>query len=216
MFHTKLIIADRDLAAGDSRTFDRLDPVTGEVATRSAAASIADAQKAADAAAAAFPDWSNTAARPTPQAAAQGRRHPRMQDRGFRRRRGHRDRQPRPLGAFQRRPRRRHDPRGRLDDHPDHRRGHPRQPPRLDRDGDPPAGRRRPVDGAVERADHPRRPLGGDAARLRQHRRLQVVGELPAHPRPDRRMPSARRACRRAPSTSSPTRRRTPPRSSRR
>ena len=59
MFHTKLIIADRELAAGDSRTFDRLDPVTGEVATRSAAASIGDAQKAADAAAAAFPDWSN-------------------------------------------------------------------------------------------------------------------------------------------------------------
>ncbi|MEP0324351.1 aldehyde dehydrogenase [Bauldia litoralis] len=60
MFHTKLIIADRDLAAGDSRTFDRLDPVTGEVATRSAAASISDAQKAADAAAAAFPEWSQT------------------------------------------------------------------------------------------------------------------------------------------------------------
>ena len=59
MFHTKLIIADRELAAGDSRTFDRIDPVTGEVATRSAAASIADAQKAADAAAAAFADWSN-------------------------------------------------------------------------------------------------------------------------------------------------------------
>ena len=59
MFHTKLIIADRELAASDSRTFDRLDPVTGEIATRSAAASIADAQKAVDAAAAAFPDWSN-------------------------------------------------------------------------------------------------------------------------------------------------------------
>ena len=59
MFHTKLIIADRELAAGDSRTFDRIDPVTGDVATRSAAASVADAQKAADAAAAAFPEWSN-------------------------------------------------------------------------------------------------------------------------------------------------------------
>ena len=58
MFHTKLIIADRDVAAGDGRTFDRLDPMTGEVATRAAAASIGDAQKAADAAAAAFPDWS--------------------------------------------------------------------------------------------------------------------------------------------------------------
>ncbi len=61
MFHTRLIIADRDVGAGDSRTFDRLDPVTGEVATRAAAASIGDAQKAADAAAAAFPEWSKPA-----------------------------------------------------------------------------------------------------------------------------------------------------------
>jgi acyl-CoA reductase-like NAD-dependent aldehyde dehydrogenase len=60
MFHTKLIIADRDVAAGDSRTFDRLDPVTGEIATRAAAASVADARKAADSAAAAFPVWSET------------------------------------------------------------------------------------------------------------------------------------------------------------
>lgn len=61
MFQTRLIIADREVGAGDSRTFDRLDPVTGEVATRAAAASIGDAQKAADAAAAAFPEWSRTA-----------------------------------------------------------------------------------------------------------------------------------------------------------
>jgi vanillin dehydrogenase len=58
MFHTKLIIADRDVSSGDARTFDRRDPVTGEVATRAAAASTADAQRAADAAAAAFPEWS--------------------------------------------------------------------------------------------------------------------------------------------------------------
>jgi len=38
--------------------FDRLDPVTGEVATTAAAASVADAQAAADAAAAALPGWS--------------------------------------------------------------------------------------------------------------------------------------------------------------
>jgi acyl-CoA reductase-like NAD-dependent aldehyde dehydrogenase len=60
MFHTKLIIADRELAAGDARTFDRRDPVTGEVATRAAAASTADAQRAVEAAAAAFPEWSAT------------------------------------------------------------------------------------------------------------------------------------------------------------
>jgi len=58
MFHTRLIIADRELAAGDARTFDRRDPVTGEIATRAAAASTADAQRAADAAAAAFQEWS--------------------------------------------------------------------------------------------------------------------------------------------------------------
>ena len=58
MFHTKLIIADRDVAAGGDRTFDRLDPMTGDIATRAAAASVGDAQKAADAAASAFPEWS--------------------------------------------------------------------------------------------------------------------------------------------------------------
>ncbi|MCR4282990.1 MAG: aldehyde dehydrogenase family protein, partial [Bauldia sp.] len=58
MFHTKLIIADRDVAASDSRTFDRLDPMTGDIATRASAASIGDAHRAADAAAAAFPEWS--------------------------------------------------------------------------------------------------------------------------------------------------------------
>ena len=58
MFQTRLIIADREVAAGGDRTFDRLDPVTGDVATRAAAASVSDATHAADAAAAAFPEWS--------------------------------------------------------------------------------------------------------------------------------------------------------------
>ncbi len=40
------------------RTFDRLNPVTGEVATTAPAATVADAQAVADAAAAAFPIWS--------------------------------------------------------------------------------------------------------------------------------------------------------------
>ncbi|MGV8987230.1 MAG: aldehyde dehydrogenase family protein [Cypionkella sp.] len=43
-------------AAGD-RSFSQHDPVTGEVATVAAAASVADALKAVDAAAAAFPAW---------------------------------------------------------------------------------------------------------------------------------------------------------------
>ncbi|MEP7005789.1 MAG: aldehyde dehydrogenase [Sphingomonas bacterium] len=39
-------------------TFDRLNPVTGEIATTASAASLADANAACDAAAAAFPAWS--------------------------------------------------------------------------------------------------------------------------------------------------------------
>jgi acyl-CoA reductase-like NAD-dependent aldehyde dehydrogenase len=40
------------------RTFDRLNPVTGEVATTASAATVADANAAVEAAAAAFPAWS--------------------------------------------------------------------------------------------------------------------------------------------------------------
>jgi acyl-CoA reductase-like NAD-dependent aldehyde dehydrogenase len=58
MKHVSLMIGERDLAAADGHTFDRVDPFTGEVASRAAAASIADAIAAADAAAAAFPAWS--------------------------------------------------------------------------------------------------------------------------------------------------------------
>ena len=52
------MIADREVDAADARTFDRIDPMTGAVATRAAAAGVSDAIKAADAAAAAFPEWS--------------------------------------------------------------------------------------------------------------------------------------------------------------
>ena len=51
-----LIIGGAPVRAG--ATFDRVNPVTGEVATRAAAATVADARAAADAAAAAFPVWS--------------------------------------------------------------------------------------------------------------------------------------------------------------
>ncbi len=57
MKHVSLMIGERDIGAADGRTFDRLDPFTGQVASRSAAASVADAIAAADAAAAAFPAW---------------------------------------------------------------------------------------------------------------------------------------------------------------
>jgi acyl-CoA reductase-like NAD-dependent aldehyde dehydrogenase/ABC-type branched-subunit amino acid transport system ATPase component len=58
MKHVNLLIGERDAGAADGRTFERIDPFTGDVATRAAAASVADAIAAAEAAAAAFPDWS--------------------------------------------------------------------------------------------------------------------------------------------------------------
>jgi vanillin dehydrogenase len=58
MEEIKLLIAGRDAPAAKSATFDRLNPISGEVATRASAATAADAKAAADAAAAAFPKWS--------------------------------------------------------------------------------------------------------------------------------------------------------------
>lgn len=58
MKHVNLLIGERDSGSADGRTYERIDPFTGEVASRAAAASVADAIAAADAAAAAFPDWS--------------------------------------------------------------------------------------------------------------------------------------------------------------
>ena len=58
MSDVALLVSDRDLPAADGVVFERLNPITGDVATRAAAASVADAQAAAAAAAAAFPAWS--------------------------------------------------------------------------------------------------------------------------------------------------------------
>ena len=58
MKHATLMIGEREVAAADGRTFDRIDPYTGQIATRAAAASAADAIAAAEAAHAAFPAWS--------------------------------------------------------------------------------------------------------------------------------------------------------------
>src|SRR3984957_874205 len=58
MEEVKLLIAGRAAPATKSATFDRVNPISGEVATRAAAATPADAKAAADAAAAAFPKWS--------------------------------------------------------------------------------------------------------------------------------------------------------------
>lgn len=62
MSETLLYVAGEYRAAGDGRTFDRSNPITGEVVTKAAAATVDDAVSAADAAAAAFPQWSATSA----------------------------------------------------------------------------------------------------------------------------------------------------------
>jgi vanillin dehydrogenase len=56
----QLLIGDRDVAAQNAATFNRENPISGQVATRAAAASVEDARAAADAAAKAFPKWSAT------------------------------------------------------------------------------------------------------------------------------------------------------------
>ncbi len=55
-----LLIGGKKVAASGGATFERRNPVTGEVASRAAAATVADANAACDAAAAAFPKWSAT------------------------------------------------------------------------------------------------------------------------------------------------------------
>ncbi|MCC9626044.1 aldehyde dehydrogenase [Thalassospira sp. MA62] len=58
MTAVKLLINNQNVAATNNRTFERQNPITGKVATVAAAASTEDAKKAVDAAAAAFPQWS--------------------------------------------------------------------------------------------------------------------------------------------------------------
>ncbi|MEJ2426427.1 MAG: aldehyde dehydrogenase [Candidatus Thiodiazotropha sp.] len=60
MNEVKLLIGGRDCDAGDQGVFDRLNPVTGEVASRAAAATLDDADAACQAAAEAFPTWAET------------------------------------------------------------------------------------------------------------------------------------------------------------
>src|SRR5215471_13374302 len=55
--NTQLLIGAKETAASGGKTFDRLNPITGECATRAAAASVEDANLAASAAAIAFPTW---------------------------------------------------------------------------------------------------------------------------------------------------------------
>jgi acyl-CoA reductase-like NAD-dependent aldehyde dehydrogenase len=56
----RLLIGDENATAQSGATFERRDPVTGEVATRAPAAGVEDANRAIEAAAAAFLKWSET------------------------------------------------------------------------------------------------------------------------------------------------------------
>lgn len=55
-----LLIDGESREASGGERFERLNPITGDVATRAAAATVEDARQAADAAARAFPAWSAT------------------------------------------------------------------------------------------------------------------------------------------------------------
>jgi len=56
----QLLIGNQDVAASNGSIFERRNPVTGEVVTRAAAASLQDAAAAVEAATAAFGSWSQT------------------------------------------------------------------------------------------------------------------------------------------------------------
>jgi acyl-CoA reductase-like NAD-dependent aldehyde dehydrogenase len=55
-----MIVNNADTASSDNATFDRLNPISGKVATRATAATVESANAAANAAAAAFPAWSES------------------------------------------------------------------------------------------------------------------------------------------------------------
>ena len=57
MEEVQLLIGGHDCPAANNATFTRVNPVTGDIATRASAASVRDARAAVDAAAAAFPAW---------------------------------------------------------------------------------------------------------------------------------------------------------------
>lgn len=58
--HTQLIIDNESRDASEGRTFERRDPLSGEVVTESADASVEDALDAVQSASAAFASWSKT------------------------------------------------------------------------------------------------------------------------------------------------------------
>ena len=141
MMDVKLLIGGKD-AGGSGGTFERKNPVSGEVVTRAAAAKAADARKAVDAAHAAFPAWSGLP--PTERRAKLMAAAARLKERAGGR--GHdlrRDRRDRRLGPLQRLFRRDSAGRGRRDHHPGRRRTDPLWQSHNHRHGRAPGRRRR-------------------------------------------------------------------------
>ena len=60
MLEAALLIDSATVSASGGETFERMDPVSHEISTRASAANVEDAQRAANAAARAFPAWSQT------------------------------------------------------------------------------------------------------------------------------------------------------------
>ncbi|HYA75770.1 MAG TPA: aldehyde dehydrogenase [Burkholderiaceae bacterium] len=60
MLEAPLLIDNKDVASGDGATFERLNPISGAVATRAAASSVSSAMAAANSAAKGFAAWSVT------------------------------------------------------------------------------------------------------------------------------------------------------------
>jgi len=61
MFEAQLLIGGTSCAASNNATYDRINPVSGKVASRTSAATLADTDAAVTAAAAAFPAWAEMA-----------------------------------------------------------------------------------------------------------------------------------------------------------
>ena len=195
------IVDGAAMEAEGGATYERKDPMTGKVATRAAAATLADVDKVVAAASAAFETWSQTG--PGLRRALLLKAADLMEAayRRFHQADAGGDRRDRAMGRLQRASRRRHSSRSGVADHPDRRRGDS-------------LGQTRHLSMAI------RQPAGvvlgiapwnapvilgirAIAARagLRQYRDPALVRDLPRHPSTDRpgpercRLPQGRRQC---------------------
>ena len=96
------IIDGASVGAANGATFARHDPVTGKVASEAAAAGAADVDKVVEAAARAFPAWSETGPERAPRAAATRPRICSKAAPAISQADDRRDRRDRPVGRLQR------------------------------------------------------------------------------------------------------------------